>query len=322
MATTSELPRSLTLEPQSSRGSVPILGPVLCLLAALLYTGANMALRRLAEPGEAANLPFALFVKEAITVLTVGPWLLVQLAQARIRMARMSHILQVVAISLPAQIVANLGMLWAFGKIGIAIAVPLSLATSLITATGVGRLWLKEAVSARLFVAIIFLILGVIILHGGANGLKQVHLDSSMTTLLAVALCCLAGFIYGILTVVIRNVTTSGTSGWFVLILVTGVGFVTLGPYNLLIHGPRVFLGPTAEQWLWMIVSGVFNLVAFWALTRGLSLTPVARANLLTSSQAAMATLAGWFVFGEPLNALVITGIFLTLVAILLTSLR
>jgi drug/metabolite transporter (DMT)-like permease len=71
-----------------------------------------------------------------------------------------------------------------------------------------------------------------------------------------------------------------------------------------------------------MIVSGILNLVAFWSLTRGLQRTPVAQANLLTSSQAVMATIAGWIVFGEVFNLQVAVGIVLALAAIVLSTLR
>lgn len=323
MTITSELQRRV----QETAGAkendrAALWGTLFCLLAALLYTGTNMALRRLAEPGQAADRVLTLFIKETVTVLVVGPWIAWQLNQGRIRIPAVSHLLRIVGAGIPTQVVANLGLLWAFGVIGIAIAIPLSLATSLITAAWLGRFWLREPLSPRLFGAMALLVAGVVILHWGSDGIEDVLTVSPVKTAVAVGLCCLAGFIYGVLTVVIRQVTTAGTSGWFVLFLVTGSGTITLGPYSLLTQGPSVLLTPSAEHWLWMIVAGVLNLMAFWSLTKGLQKTPVARANLLTSSQAAMATLAGWFVFGETINLPVGLGILLTLIAIVLSSLR
>lgn len=323
MTATSELPTLEAVPAQATQTSAgQFWGPALCLLAAMLYTGTNMALRRLAEPGQAADYPFVLFVKETITVLLVGPWLLAQVLRGKIPLPRPSHFWQVVGAGVLTQTIANLGLLWAFGTVGIAIAIPLSLAMSLITAAWMGKFWLGEGVSPRLFVAMVLLIVGIILLHGGADTLEGVASSSSSLALAAVLLSCLAGFIYGLLTVVIRNVTTGGTSGWFVLVLVTGAATVTLGPYTFYVHGPEIVYLCSPEQWLWIIVSGILNLVAFWSLTKGLQRTPVAQANLLTSSQAVMATIAGWMVFGEVFNVQVAVGIVLALAAIVLSTLR
>jgi len=282
-----------------------------------------MALRRLAEPGHAADPLWVLFVKESITVLIVGPWLAWQVMRGGIRLPSRGNALAIIAAGIPTQVVGNLGMIWAFGTVGIAIAVPVSLAVNLTTAAILGRFFLAERVSPRTFLAIVLLVIGISVLQWGANGLQE-HLRkiSPWEAAIAIGLCALAGFVYGWLTVVIRRVTTTGTSGWFVLVLVTGMGVVTMGPMTLWRHGLGIVFHTAGEHWLWMIVSGLLNLAGFWALTKGLQWTPVARANLLTSSQAAMAALAGWVIFSEALNVPLGVGIALTLFAIVLSSLK
>jgi drug/metabolite transporter (DMT)-like permease len=298
-----------------------LFGPVLCLAAAMLYAGTNMALRRLAEPGQAADPLLVLFVKELVTVLVVGPWLVWQVMSGRIRLPSWGSALAIIAVGIPTQVVGNLGMIWAFGIVGIAIAVPVALAVNLTTAAILGRFVLSERVSARTFLAILLLIVGITILQWGANGTgKHVTSLPSWQIAIAIGMCALAGIIYGWLSVVIRRVTTHGTSGWFVLVLVTGMGVITMGPMTFWTHGWNIVSLATNEHWLWMIVSGFLNLAGFWALTRGLQWTPVARANLLTSSQAAMAALAGWVIFGEALNMSIGAGLALTLCAIVLSS--
>jgi len=299
------------------------LGPLFCLVAAMLYAGTNMALRRLAEPGQAADPLLVLFVKEVVTVLVVSPWLVWQVMAGRIRLPSWGSALAIIAAGIPTQVVGNLGMIWAFGVVGIAIAVPVSLAVNLTTAAILGRFVLSERVSPRTFLAILLLIVGITILQWGANGIGE-HLSglSPWQVATAIGMCALAGMIYGWLSVVIRRVTTHGTSGWFVLVLVTGMGVITMGPMAAWTHGWNVVSLATDDHWLWMIVSGFLNLAGFWALTRGLQWTPVARANLLTSSQAAMAALAGWVIFGEALNMSIGLGLALTLFAIVLSSTR
>jgi len=100
------------------------------------------------------------------------------------------------------------------------------------------------------------------------------------------------------------------------------MGVITMGPMTLWRHGLEIAFHTAGEHWLWMVVSGLLNLAGFWTLTRGLQWTPVARANLLTSSQAAMAAVAGWVIFSEALNMPVGIGIALTLFAIVLSSLK
>jgi len=319
-AGTDEIPIAPELTSMPSRTA---LGPLLCLAAALLYAGANMALRRLAEPGRAADPIWVLFVKESITVLVVGPWLFWQSVHGRIRLPCRGNLLAIIAAAIPTQVVANLGMLWAFGQVGIAIAVPVSLAVNLITAAILGRFFLSERVSPRTLLAMLLLIVGISVIQSRADGLgNPVTVASPWQVVLAIGMCALAGLIYGWLSVVIRRVTTTGTSGWFVLVLVTGVGVVTMGPMTLWNHGFQIVRQTAGEHWLWMIVSGLLNLIGFWALTKGLQMTPVARANLLTSSQAAIAAVAGWLIFGEVLNLTVGLGLALTLCAIVLSSLK
>ncbi|MGQ9503557.1 MAG: DMT family transporter [Thermogutta sp.] len=309
--------------PQEPREKLHALGPVLCLGAAMLYAGTNMALRRLAEPGQAADPLWVLFIKESVTVLVVSPWLIWQVVQGRIRLPSWGSALAIIVAGIPTQVVGNLAMIWAFGVIGIAIAVPVSLAVNLTTAAILGRFVLSERVSPRTFVSMVLLVMGITVLQWGANG-NGAHLSGISTGKAAgaIAMCIVAGMIYGWLSVVIRRVTTQGTSYWFVLVLVTGMGVITMGPATFWTHGWDVVVRTSGEHWLWMIVSGILNLAGFWALTRGLQWTPVARANLLTSSQAAMAAVAGWVIFGEVLNISIGLGLAMTLFAIVLSSLK
>lgn len=66
--------------------------------------------------------------------------------------------------------------------------------------------------------------------------------------------------------------------------------------------------------------AGIFNLVAFLALTRALQLTSVVFVNALSASQTAMAALAGVFLFGEPTTSALWMGIGLTALGLFLTK--
>ena len=65
-----------------------------------------------------------------------------------------------------------------------------------------------------------------------------------------------------------------------------------------------------------MLASGVFNLLGFLLITKGLQLTTLVHANVLNASQVALAAVAGILFFHEPNNAWLVTGIVLTIVGI------
>lgn len=304
-------------KPQGEGG---LLGPLLCLASAIFYAGTNIALRRLADPARPADPVWTLCVKEFITVLIVGPWLVWALWTRKIPLVTWRSFLAILSAGIPTQVVGNLGMLWVLGVVGIAIAVPVSLAVMLISAALLGRLFLRERLSLHTIIAMFLLVMGIAILQYGAHG--SLGSITGWQSTIAIGLCCLAGIVFGYLSVVIRGVTTRGTSGWFVLVLVTGCGVVTMGPLTLARHGLEVFSTTLPEHWFLMVLSGLLNLLGFFCLTKGLQLTPVARANLLSSSQAAFAAMAGWVFFGEVLNLPVAIGLILTLVTIVLTSLH
>jgi drug/metabolite transporter (DMT)-like permease len=70
------------------------------------------------------------------------------------------------------------------------------------------------------------------------------------------------------------------------------------------------------EQWAWMLAAGLLNLIAFMAITGGLALTSVVRANVLNASQVAMGALAGVWFFNESFNAWLGLGIVSTIVGV------
>jgi drug/metabolite transporter (DMT)-like permease len=65
-----------------------------------------------------------------------------------------------------------------------------------------------------------------------------------------------------------------------------------------------------------MLASGVFNLLGFLLITKGLQLTTLVHANVLNASQVALAAVAGMVLFHEPNNVWLTIGIVLTVVGI------
>ena len=96
------------------------------------------------------------------------------------------------------------------------------------------------------------------------------------------------------------------------------MGPLSLGPISLCRLGLRPLWATPPEQYAWMLAGGLFNVVAFLAVCKGLHLTTVVRANMLNATQVAMAALAGVVLFRESPTPWLLLGVGLTLAGILL----
>jgi drug/metabolite transporter (DMT)-like permease len=137
---------------------------------------------------------------------------------------------------------------------------------------------------------------------------------------LAISIACVAGVIYALLSITIRHCVTGGTRLGAVVLIITGSGVVTLGPISLCRLGTARLLGTPPEHFFWMLAAGVCNLVAFFALVRGLQLTSVVRVTMLNASQVALSALAGIVLFREAASPWLVVGIAMTIVGILLVG--
>lgn len=136
--------------------------------------------------------------------------------------------------------------------------------------------------------------------------------------LLGVGACCLTGVMFATLSTVVRFSTTARVPVATIVFIVTGMGVLSLGSLSVQRLGVQVLLETDPNELAWMLAAGVFNLIAFLAITKGLQLTTVVHANVLNASQVAMGALAGLMIFKESLNSWVVAGICLTIVGIIL----
>ena len=85
--------------------------------------------------------------------------------------------------------------------------------------------------------------------------------------------------------------------------------------------GIEPLLGTKPADFGMMLQAGVWNAVAFLAVTKALQLTSVVYVNTINGSQAAMCAIAGILVFGEPFSLSVVFGVALTISALLVMQL-
>ncbi len=300
--------------PAARRFHSPVLGTLLCLASALGYSTVNLLLRRL---GTRYDPVWIIWVKETITIVPLVPWLAWRVVRTVPDRTALRAIAGLAAIGLLTNTVATPPLVWAMGVIGLAIAVPLSLGVNLIACAVFGRWYLGERVSVRTVLAMTLLILSVAVLGMGAVRANESISGLALTVgpfwvALALAAACSAGVIYGGLNVVIRRAAIGGISLPAIAFIVPAMGAIALAPASFWTERTLQVLAAAPEDGLVFLACGTLNLLAFLAIIKGLQMTSVVRANVLTASQAAIAAIGGLLFFQEAASPALVLGISLT----------
>ncbi len=303
------------LKTPTPRFTPVVLGAGYCALAAVGYTAANICLRLLASE---APLVWASCVKELVTVVVVGPWVVARMWRGLPSLPPTRSLLALAAVGLAVQMVGNLGLIWALGVVGLSVTIPVALGVSLSASAILGRIFLGEAVTRRSGLAVGLLITSIVLLKAGADEGTQFLAAGPLMAGLGVGVAILAGISYASLTVVIRSTAAVVAPAQGVVFVVTGVGVATLGPASLWQLGPTGLLSIPPGMLTLMLLAGGLNLVAFLSITRGLHLISIVHANVISASQVAMAALAGIVLFHEEPNGQILLGIVLTIVGMTL----
>ncbi len=296
------------------------LGTACCVLSALGYTAANACMRELAAQG--ADQMWAVCVKEAVTVAVVGPWVLWRSARRPLSRQAKRWIGLLALTGLCTQLGGNLPVQWAYGVVGMAVTIPTIFAVMLTASAGLGWLLLGERVPRRTCGAIGLLVAAIALLSLGAAaaGGDGPNSPEPWRMALGVGAACLAGALFAFLTIAIRTSVSRILPVTTVVVVITGMGVLTLGPMSLGRLGPQQLLATPGPQWALMLAAGTFNLLAFLAITKGLEYTTAVHANVLNAGQVAMGALLGVMVFGESWNSCVVVGVGLTVVGLVLVT--
>jgi drug/metabolite transporter, DME family len=315
--------RSISSSPASLLSLSPALaGMCCCVVAAIGYTVSNVCMRQLSALH--CDPTWATFNRELVTVLVVGPWLLAEALRGRRILPPWPICCTLILVGLAVELGGNLGVQWAYGKIGLATTIPAVFGTMLTASAVLGWALLGETVSLRSAGAIGLLLVALLSLGLGAGAASQSMARSaavapgSLATALAVGAACLAGIIYATFSVTVRHAMSGATRLSLLMVIITGTGVLSLGPVSLYRLGTAHLLATPAEHLAWMFAAGAANLIAFMAISKGLQVTTVVRANMLNASQVAMSALAGVALFGEPPNPWLIAGVIITSLGIVL----
>jgi drug/metabolite transporter (DMT)-like permease len=283
------------------------------------YSTTNACMRQLSALK--CNSSWAICNKELITVVVMGPWLLWQVWRKKGSFPTGRPLAILVAVGLATELIGNIGVQWGFQVVGLAVIVPAYTGFMLVATTVLGGILLGERVSARNLAAVGLLILAVTLLGIGS---AQAAPDSTarvpanlLAVVAAIAVAAAAGIVFSLLGIAIRHCVSGTTSHAAVVVIITAMGVLTLGPMSFASAGAASLMATPWQQYLLMFSAGACNLIAFLALVRGLQLTTVLHVNIINAGQVAIATVAGVLIFGENYNlwlglgaGLVIAGIF------------
>ncbi|MGA2796488.1 MAG: DMT family transporter [Thermoguttaceae bacterium] len=298
-------------------------------MAAVCYTVGSICMRQVSALG--CDPSWAVCVKESITVLVIGPCLIYRAVRGLRVFPPVKILFILILAGLVDQLLGNLAWQCAVGIVGLAVTVPAAFGVMITGSAIFGRFMLGERVTPRSMLAIGLLLVSLILLSLGAESAGEIMAKSShasvanpgpaSATLLvaeAVVVAGVAGAAFALLSIAIRHTMNADTQQSTLMFIITGIGVITLGPISIHRQGLDGLLSTTGEQLAWMVAAGFFNLLGFIGFTKGLHLTTVVRANVLSASQVAMAAVAGILVFQESPNLWLLLGVALTLSGIFL----
>ncbi|EMI44272.1 DMT family transporter [Rhodopirellula sp. SWK7] len=302
------------------------LGVVCGLISAVFYTLANISLRQ-----SVAADPFLVAAFKAIpTVICLTPFL-VALKMGGQPIAKSGHLVpRFILISLLGQVGGNASFQVALGMIGLAAAVPITLGALLIGSAIVGRVLLGETVRRRTAIAMAILMVAVVILSQAG------HPDPDASSLVAseradslavqrwvgAAFAVFSGLCFAVFSSTMRFNMQKGMQAATAMWISGTVGSLALFAMVALRGGFADIAELPASLWWSMGAAGVFNFLAFIAITTAMKVLPIVAVHLLNASQVAMAAAAGVILFAEPVTATLLIGIALTMVGLLVLARR
>ncbi len=301
-----------------------VAGSLCCVVSALGYTGANICMRHLADMRHFADrdLAWAMWTvcnKELVTVAVAGLWIIWRMLRGLKVCSSGRMLAGLVAVGTAVQVVANMPVQWALGRVGLAVVVPAIFGVMLTVSAVLGLLLLGERVTRRSAAAIGLLLFSLVLLGVAAKAAgKSMDVSDPTVIALSVGAACVAGGIYAVLTITIRRAAHSAMPICTIVFTTTVMGVVTLGPMSFCLLGAEKLLSTPPTDLAWMYAAGTLNLIAFLAITKGLHLTTVVHANVLNASQVAMAAVAGHLIFGELVSGWLIGGVALTVVGVVM----
>jgi drug/metabolite transporter (DMT)-like permease len=320
-------PRTATDLARSTVRHSAAAGVLLGVVAAVCYTGTNIALRGVTRGGDSDWAIWVTALKSLPGALAAWILLADRAARGLPTLPSPRTTLLLLAVGLAVQAGGNLFFQWSLAMCGLALAVPTVFATLILTGATLGRVWLGESVSPRSAAAMGLLIAAIAMLGYGAEAASKAlppgpgGVLPALWVLAGVGYSAFAGVLYGALGVVIRRTTQADVPLPATLALVSTMGTLGLGIPAVALLGTEVLHSSPRESLL-MFLAGTLNAIAFFAIGGALRRISVVQVNLINASQAAMCALGGVLIYRESLTAALVVGTLLTIVGLVLMDRR
>ena len=288
------------------------------LIAATFYTCANIALR------QCVNIDPLLVsaVKAAPTVILLSPFLIWMRFNGMRIATSYEMVPRFIVVSLLGQFVGNAAFQFALGSIGLAASVPITLGVLIGAGAVLARVMLGEPIRRKTIVAMVILVVAVFVLsQPGATSIPT-NSESALPTWLGAGCAAASGVAYALFGTVMRQSLQRGLSAPVTMWISGIVGMTSLWSATLAMSGLASISATTDGQWQTMAAAGVFNFLAFVALSIALKALSVTAVNLINTTQVAMAAVAGVALFGEPITGPLVAGILLTVGGLLILARR
>ena len=287
----------------------PAAGAACGLMAALGYAAANVALKEATD----TDVILVSAVKSCPTIAACAGLILVILVRGQ-PIATSWRPLPILLFGVTiGQLFGNVLFQVSLGIVGLALAVPLNLAAMIIGGAVIGRWMLGDPLGRRTIVAIVILIAASCVLSmGGKTILPDADVGRG-TFLLGVLATTVSGFAYAFFGATMRKGLREGLTVPVAMGASGVVGAVLLGPIAMATMGGEKIMATSTNQWTAMLFAGSFNMAAFFMVSFSLRSIRVVAVNLLNATQAALAAIAGVYLYQEPLTASLICGSLLTI---------
>ena len=198
---------------------------------------------------------------------------------------------------------------------GLVFTVPISHSTMLWSAAFAGLLILGEPITRAVAVGVTLLIASLVFLTAGAtNSLPQME---PILVAVAVLTAMSAGASYGVGTAIYRRWVANRLTTEQALSIITLTGMISTGVIAFIRVGLDGAMATPLVVVLAMLAAGVANAVALTTISKALQYIAVAKANAINATQIALSALAGLLLFAEPVTALVLIGLGLTIAGLL-----
>ena len=296
-------------------------GTWLAIFSAFCYTVSIVLLRDVARPDDPDWAIWVSCLKALPVMLAAGLVLAIQSRRGPVHFPSRRMIAALLATGLAMQFVGNVAFQWSLGLGGLALTVPVSQATLMLSGALLGWFALSEGVSRRSMAAMSLLIVSIAVLSIDAHKVSEsvAQRTGPMVIVLTLVLAAAAGIGWGSAGVLIRHVVTTGAGVAATVLLMSVTGVVGLGLTILVRRDPAWIVEQTRPHDLVvMLAAGAFTALAFFSLTEAMKYITIVRVTLLNASQIALTSLSGVVLFDEPFSTWLVLGTGLTIIGLLL----